>query len=53
MSAANYLTASGGHNGPDGIRDALFAYNRATWYVNDVLFYAAAYGGGTVACPAN
>jgi hypothetical protein len=46
MSAANYLTASGVHNGPDGVRDALFAYNRAGWYVNDVLHYAEAYGGG-------
>lgn len=38
--AANYLKASGA---PD-VRKALFAYNRATWYVNDVLAYAAAYG---------
>lgn len=48
FSAANYLTASGVHNGPDGVRKALFAYNRAWWYVNDVLFYAHAYGGGQV-----
>lgn len=46
MSAANYLTATGVHNGPDGVRDSLFAYNRAHWYVNDVLHYAQAYGGG-------
>lgn len=49
MSAANYLTASGVTAGPDGVRRALFAYNRADWYVNDVLHYAHHYGGGTVA----
>lgn len=58
MSAANYLTASGVHNGPDGVRQALFTYNRATWYVNDVLHYAGSYGGGAVTgspttCPAS
>ncbi len=47
-SAANYLTRSGVTDGPDGVRQALFAYNHATWYVNDVLAYAAAYGGGVV-----
>ena len=46
MSAANYLTASGIHNGPDAVRDALFTYNRAHWYVNDVLDYSSAYGHG-------
>ena len=49
MSAANYLTASGVTAGVDGVRDALWAYNHADWYVNDVLFYAAAYGGGVIA----
>ncbi|NLT56955.1 MAG: peptidoglycan DD-metalloendopeptidase family protein, partial [Actinomycetales bacterium] len=48
-SAANYLTASGVTAGPDGVRRALFAYNRADWYVNDVLHYAHHYGGGIVA----
>jgi len=48
MSAANYLTASGVNAGAEGVRRALFAYNHADWYVNDVLHYAAAYGGGTV-----
>lgn len=48
-SAANYLTAMGVTKGEAGVRRALFAYNRAAWYVNDVLFYAHAYGGGTVA----
>ncbi|MFC8501017.1 peptidoglycan DD-metalloendopeptidase family protein [Pedococcus sp. NPDC057267] len=48
MSAANYLTKSGVTSGPAGVRAAIFAYNHTDWYVNDVLFYAAAYGGGTV-----
>ncbi len=48
FSAAHYLTTSGLAEGPDGVREALFAYNRADWYVNDVLHYAHAYGGGTV-----
>ena len=47
-SAANYLTQSGVNRGPAGVREALWAYNHADWYVNDVLFYADAYGGGTV-----
>lgn len=47
-SAANYLVASGVTDGPEGVREALFAYNHADWYVNDVLYYAAAYGGGMV-----
>lgn len=48
FSAANYLTQSGVTKGPDGVRKALYAYNHATWYVNDVLHYAHAYGGGLV-----
>ncbi|MEO3939301.1 NlpC/P60 family protein [Dermatophilaceae bacterium Soc4.6] len=48
MSAANYLTQEGATSSPNGVRRAIFAYNHADWYVNDVLFYAAAYGGGTV-----
>ena len=48
FSAANYLTRSGVTKGPDGVRKALYAYNHATWYVNDVLHYAHAYGGGLV-----
>jgi len=47
-SAANYLTRSGVADGPDGVRQALFTYNHATWYVNDVLAYAEVYGGGAV-----
>lgn len=58
FAAANYLTASGVTKGAAGVRRALLAYNHAAWYVNDVLAYAAAYGGGTVlgdptdTCPA-
>jgi cell wall-associated NlpC family hydrolase len=47
-SAANYLTKSGVSQGAAGVRKALFAYNPINWYVNDVLYYAARYGGGTV-----
>lgn len=49
FSAANYLTKSGVRNGPQGVTNALYTYNHATWYVNDVLFYAHAYGGGIMA----
>lgn len=42
-SAAHYLASTGATRGEDGIRQALFAYNRATWYVNDVLTYASSY----------
>ena len=49
MSAANYLVALGVRTGgADGVRRAIFGYNHADWYVNDVLYYAQAYGGGTV-----
>ncbi|WP_404380307.1 peptidoglycan DD-metalloendopeptidase family protein [Knoellia locipacati] len=47
-SAANYLIKSGVANGPTGVKKALWAYNHADWYVNDVLHYAHAYGGGLV-----
>ena len=50
MSAANYLTRSGVRKGADGVRRALFAYNHADWYVNDVLAYADQYAGGAGAC---
>ena len=50
MSAANYLTAAGlTTGGAEGVRRALLAYNHADWYVNDVLYYAHAYGGGVIA----
>lgn len=48
-SAARYLNHEGAtRGGGEGVKKALFAYNRATWYGNDVLYYAAEYGGGTV-----
>ena len=47
-SAANYLAALGAADGDDGVRRALFGYNRAIWYVNDVLAYAQHYA--TQAC---
>ena len=47
-SAANYLIKSGVANGPTGVKKAVWAYNHADWYVNDVLHYAHAYGGGLV-----
>lgn len=48
-TAANYLTKLGVSTGGEaGVRTAIFGYNHATWYVNDVLYYAQAYGGGTI-----
>src|SRR5215211_7608523 len=47
-SAAHYLTKSGVRAGAAGVRRALLAYNPVDWYVNDVLYYASRYGGGTV-----
>jgi cell wall-associated NlpC family hydrolase len=47
-SAANYLTKSGVSQGAAGVRKALFAYNPINSYVNDVLYYATRYGGGTL-----
>ncbi|MCM3556666.1 peptidoglycan DD-metalloendopeptidase family protein [Janibacter melonis] len=47
-SAANYLVRSGVTKGPEGVFDALWAYNQADWYASDVLYYAKAYGGGHV-----
>jgi murein DD-endopeptidase MepM/ murein hydrolase activator NlpD len=40
-AAANYLKAAGG---ADNLYDAIFAYNHADWYVQEVLLYARAYG---------
>ena len=48
FSAANYLTRVGVTQGPIGVRRALYTYNHAQWYVNDVLHYAHSYGGGLV-----
>lgn len=47
-SAAHYLVASGALRGADSVKRALLAYNPLDWYVGDVLYYAHAYGGGTV-----
>ncbi len=40
-AAANYLKAAGGNKDLYG---AIFAYNHADWYVQEVLLYARAYG---------
>jgi murein DD-endopeptidase MepM/ murein hydrolase activator NlpD len=42
-SAARYLAAAGG---TADLRRAVFAYNHANWYVDDVLELAAVFGGG-------
>jgi len=40
-AAANYLEIAGGRK---DLYDAIFAYNHADWYVQEVLLYARAYG---------
>ncbi len=40
-AAARYLKASGG---AEDLRRAIFAYNHADWYVDEVLLYARQYG---------
>jgi murein DD-endopeptidase MepM/ murein hydrolase activator NlpD len=40
-AAARYLKASGGES---NLRQAIFAYNHADWYVDEVLLYAEQYG---------
>jgi peptidoglycan DL-endopeptidase CwlO len=47
---ARYLCASGA---PENIRAALFAYNHAGWYVDQVLAVAIRYGYGQSAAPTN
>ncbi|MEX2290133.1 MAG: lytic transglycosylase domain-containing protein [Mycobacteriales bacterium] len=42
-SAARYLCRFGANRGPDGLYDAIFAYNHADWYVQQVLGLAAQY----------
>ena len=44
FSAANYLRAAGGAR---DIRSALFTYNHATWYVDEVLAWARRYRAPT------
>lgn len=43
FSAANYLCANGAGKGPAGLRNAVFRYNNANWYVNMVLALAGRY----------
>ena len=45
-SAAHALREFGVKDGAAGVRAALLSYNYATWYVNDVLYYAASYAAG-------
>jgi murein DD-endopeptidase MepM/ murein hydrolase activator NlpD len=40
-AAGNYLKAAGGR---DDLYGAIFAYNHADWYVQEVMLYARAYG---------
>jgi len=40
-AAAHYLKLAGGH---EDLYQAIFAYNHADWYVQEVLLYARAYG---------
>ncbi len=40
-AAASYLKAAGGN---EDLYNAIFAYNHADWYVQEVLLYARAYG---------
>ncbi|MGX5693904.1 NlpC/P60 family protein [Dermacoccus abyssi] len=47
-STAAKLVRDGAKQGPAGVRKAIFAYNHAEWYVNDVLYWAQVYGGGSV-----
>ena len=43
FAAARYLAAAGGR---EDVPRAIFAYNHAEWYVDDVLQLAALFGGG-------
>ncbi len=42
-SAAGYLCRFGANRGPEGLYDAIFAYNHADWYVQKVLGIAKQY----------
>jgi hypothetical protein len=44
-SAARMLCADGAAGGGQQLRDAIFDYNHATWYVDEVLTLAAEYAG--------
>ncbi|PZS32254.1 MAG: hypothetical protein DLM59_08540 [Pseudonocardiales bacterium] len=45
-TAAHYLCANHAGMGPAGVRDAVFRYNHAQWYVDMVVALAARYAGG-------
>lgn len=45
FTAAHYLCANRGGTGPDGLRQAVWHYNHAEWYVDMVLALAARYAG--------
>lgn len=49
-AAANYLRASGA---PSNYRKAIYAYNHAWWYVDEVEAWAARYRGAPSAAPAS
>ncbi len=49
FSAARYLAAAGGQT---DLPRAVFAYNHADWYVNEVLALASVYAGGSEVVPA-
>ena len=52
-TAARMLCQDGAGSGTlAGIRKAVFAYNHATWYVNEVLSWAARYGTAAESRPA-
>jgi membrane-bound lytic murein transglycosylase B len=42
-SAARLLCSDGAATGSAGLRSAIFSYNHATWYVDEVLSLAAEY----------
>ena len=42
-SAAEYLCAAGGNKGGQSLYNAIFAYNHASWYVDEVLAIAREY----------
>src|SRR3712207_3231616 len=48
LAAAHYLKDSGA---PGDLRRALFAYNRADWYVDLILGWASYYAGGVLPGP--
>lgn len=48
LVTAYRLSIEGAKKSPEGVKEALFSYNRANWYVALVLKYAQDYGSGTV-----